>query len=214
MRNLRTAIELESANFMCTDPIGSPSDMLDHLPVLALTIDMQSHEIRYANRHTQKTFGNVVGKTCWQALQKDQVGPCPFCSDKQLVDPNGLPTVSYRRQVKNTLTQRWYDITDSAAIDKDGRVVKMSIAIDITDPCQSRPSFSQGCASDCTDSGATAIMCARCHKIRGQKGGWESPAHYLKEKLGILVSHGICRKCAKILYPWLEIDEDEERLEN
>ncbi|WP_173179666.1 response regulator transcription factor [Desulfosarcina ovata] len=188
------------------DPMNYPNDILDHLPVIISVIDMQTHEVLYASRHMKKVFGDIAEKMCWQVFQKDQSGPCQFCSNHQLMDEEGLPTGSCRRQVKNELTQCWYDIIDVATMTKDGRMVKMGIAIDITDQMTQQPSRRPRCApeDDAPDRlEAMVVVCSHCNKLRDESGQWESPAGYFHKHLGTHVSHGICEKCAAKLYPWI-----------
>jgi hypothetical protein len=179
---------------------------------MATMIDMHTHEILFVNRHMKSIFGDVLGKRCWQVFQKDQDGPCPFCIDKHLLDEKGSPSGSYRQQIQNTLTQRWHDQTDSASITETGRLVKMSIAVDITEqwrPHRSPPQGGARPASERSDSGGFMVMCANCHRVRCQDGNWQSPARYLNESLGILVSHGICHNCASQLYSGLKINQGD-----
>ena len=187
-----------------------PKEILDHLPVMATMIDMQSHEVLYANRQMKEIFGDVVGETCWQVLQKDQHGPCPFCSNTLLVDENGLSSGTCRQQVKNTLTQRWYDVTDSASVTEDGRLVKMTIATDITEqlnPVRSPAPDRPRCTPENSQKQKMVVMCARCSRIRDAENRWLSPAQYIKKEMGLLVSHGMCSRCATLLYPGLLDDE-------
>jgi PAS domain-containing protein len=42
-------------------------------------------------------------------------------------------------------------------------------------------------------------VCASCHKVRDEHGGWDELEHYLK-KQSVAVSHGICPECFDRLY--------------
>lgn len=44
-------------------------------------------------------------------------------------------------------------------------------------------------------------ICARCKKIRNDKGYWESIEKYMSERLDVFFSHGLCPDCLKELYP-------------
>jgi len=48
-------------------------------------------------------------------------------------------------------------------------------------------------------------ICAQCKKIRDSHGEWHPIDKYLSTYLDLTFTHGICEKCAKILYPDLEI---------
>ena len=186
------------------DPMCYSSHMLENLPVMVTMIDMRALEVIYTNRQARGIFGEVVGGTCWKVLQRAQDGPCAFCNIKRLLDPNASPSGTCRQQVKHTLTRRWYDITDSALPIDDGRMVKMSVAIDITDQRQSGPSDSKRTAGSSNQDAPpeeVLVMCARCHKVRNRGGEWQSIAHYMTETMGIPISHGMCRSCGELLYP-------------
>ncbi|VTR68698.1 hypothetical protein DESC_720076 [Desulfosarcina cetonica] len=194
------------------DFMKSQNQILDYLPVLASVIDMESHDILYANRHMQKVFGDVVGKKCWEVLHTDQNGPCAFCRFEALVDEDGLPTEPCRWQLKNTITQRCYDMIDTAALTEDRRLVKIGIGIDITDQLQKQ----QATAHPHTDTpppddwGHAIVVCSNCNKLRDDAGEWFSPASYFQKHLGTYISHGICERCATRLYPWMFDDSEED----
>ena len=44
-------------------------------------------------------------------------------------------------------------------------------------------------------------ICARCKKIRDDKGYWQSVEHYVQEHSDAVFSHGICPKCLSEMYP-------------
>jgi hypothetical protein len=48
-------------------------------------------------------------------------------------------------------------------------------------------------------------ICAKCKKIRDSHGEWHPIDCYLSKYSDLKFSHGICEKCAKMLYPDLEI---------
>lgn len=44
-------------------------------------------------------------------------------------------------------------------------------------------------------------ICAKCHKIRNDKGFWEGIEKYIQDRTEAQFSHGICPECAGELYP-------------
>lgn len=117
-------------------PESDPENLrrvLDNLDVGAYVADMKTGEILYANPYTREVFGNVEGRICWQVLQEGQNGPCPFCTNRQLVNERGEPARVVLREIQNTRTKRWYECRDSAVYWTDGRVVRLEIATDITE---------------------------------------------------------------------------------
>jgi PAS domain S-box-containing protein len=106
--------------------------VLDSLEAIVYVADMQSYEVLFANRYTEKLFGHITGKTCWQVLQSDMTGPCPFCKNKKLITPNGKPKDTILWEMQNTSNNRWYSIRDRAIDWFDGKAVHLQIAVDIS----------------------------------------------------------------------------------
>lgn len=111
--------------------------IMDSLDALVYVADMQTYDILFINRHGRNIFGDVTGQTCWQAIQSDQSGPCPFCTNHLLIDAQGQPTGIHTWEFHNTRNQRWYYIMDRAIKWIDGRIVRLEIATDITDKKES-----------------------------------------------------------------------------
>lgn|GEM_PF-4497866 len=115
------------------DAYDKALSVLDSIDALIYVADMETHEILYINRFGLEVWGDAEGKKCWEALQENQTGPCDFCSNYILLDENGQSTGIHRWQHKNTLNSRWYEISDQAIRWIDGKMKRMSIAIDITE---------------------------------------------------------------------------------
>jgi PAS domain S-box-containing protein len=60
-------------------------------------------------------------------------GPCPFCTNKELVTPDGEPKDTILWEMQNSSNNRWYSIRDRAIEWFDGRIVHLQIAVDISD---------------------------------------------------------------------------------
>lgn len=107
--------------------------VLDGLDALVYVSDMQSYELLYVNKYARDIWGpDIQGKTCWQVLQKDQDGPCTFCTNKKLLKKDGTAGDVYVWEFKNTLNNHWYQCRDQAITWIDGCTVRMEIATDIT----------------------------------------------------------------------------------
>ncbi len=109
--------------------------VLNGLDAIVYAADMQTYEIVFANKNLKEFIGteDLVGKICWQTLQKDQNGPCPFCTNPYLLDEEGRPKAeSYSWEFQNTLTGRWLALNDKAIYWIDGRLVRIEVAIDTT----------------------------------------------------------------------------------
>jgi len=107
--------------------------VLDSMDAGIYVADMETYELLFVNRCTQNIYGNIVGKKCWQTLQEGMTGPCEFCTNDKLLDADGRPTGVYQWEIINTKTERWYECRDNALRWIDGRMVRLEIALDITD---------------------------------------------------------------------------------
>ncbi len=107
--------------------------VLDNIDAFVYVADMETFEILFVNKHIRDLWGDILGKICWQELQTDQKGPCSFCNNLQLLQPDGKPAGVKRRVFQNTRSKRWYDCRDCAIRWVDGRIVRLEIALDITE---------------------------------------------------------------------------------
>ena len=107
--------------------------VLNSLDALVYVSDMETYDLIFFNDYGKQFWGKVGQKKCWQVLQKDQDGPCAFCTNPQLVDAEGSPTGPVVWEFQNTANNRWYQCRDQAIRWIDGRLVRMEIATDITD---------------------------------------------------------------------------------
>jgi PAS domain S-box-containing protein len=107
--------------------------VLNSFSAVVYVADMKTYEVLFINKYTHDIFGNIEGKLCWQTLQAGQTGPCSFCTNDKLLNPDGKPTGVYSWEFKNTFNNRWYYIQDRAIPWVDGHIVRMEIATDITD---------------------------------------------------------------------------------
>ncbi len=64
---------------------------LDNIDALIYIADMQTCELLFINEYSRRIWGDIQGQECWQTLQKDQDGPCSFCTNDKLLIPDGEP---------------------------------------------------------------------------------------------------------------------------
>ncbi len=107
--------------------------ILDGIDSLVYVADMDTYELLFVNKYGRDVWGNMQGNICWEVLQSDQSGPCEFCTNRYLLDPEGQPAEAYTWEFKNTVTGHWYYISDRAIRWIDGRLVRLEIASDITE---------------------------------------------------------------------------------
>ncbi len=106
--------------------------VLDSMDSLVYVADMDTYELLFVNQYGRDTWGDIVGQTCWKVLQKNQPGPCVFCTNHRLLDDNKQSTGVYVWEFQNTVDKEWYECHDQAIQWIDGHYVRMEIATNIT----------------------------------------------------------------------------------
>jgi PAS domain S-box-containing protein len=106
--------------------------VMNSMEALMYVADMETYELLFVNQTVRDTFGDVEGAICWQVLQKDQTGPCDFCTNEHLLK-DGRPTGVSTWEFQNPVTGRWYFMQDRAIRWTDGRWVRLEVATDITE---------------------------------------------------------------------------------
>lgn len=109
------------------------SSIFDALGIVLYVADLDTHELLFLNPHAEQLWGSgQLGRPCYEVLQTGQLGPCAFCTNARLIEAgHTCPAVVWEFQ--NTVTGRWYLCLDKAIHWHDGRLVRMEVAIDITE---------------------------------------------------------------------------------
>ncbi len=99
--------------------------------------DMETFELKFVNRTLTEKLGvkpdELLGRKCWQVLQKGMDGPCPFCPIPKLQSSGCAPDSGFLEyEYMNTITGGWYLIKDSVIRWVDGKLAHFEVAIDIT----------------------------------------------------------------------------------
>jgi len=109
------------------------STVYDALNAIVYVASLEDHRILYLNKYAAGLFGSDwQGKPCYEVLQRGQTTPCDFCTNDKLIK-DGEPLPPFVWEFQNTKTGRWFQCTDKAIHWIDGRLVRMEIAVDITD---------------------------------------------------------------------------------
>lgn len=117
--------------------------VMDSIDATIYVADMDTYEILFMNKNMIESFGgDSTGQLCWDAF-RGLTGPCPHCTNDQLVDDFGQPKDVCIWQGKNPLTEKWYINHDRAIQWTDGRLVRLQIATDITDLKKMEQQFQQ-----------------------------------------------------------------------
>jgi len=107
--------------------------VLNSLDATIYVADMETYEIYFMNKYMIESFGrDMTGEICWDVF-RGASGPCPQCTNDQLIKPNGELAGGCNWQDKNPINGKWY-INNGRTIEwTDGRLVKLQIATDITE---------------------------------------------------------------------------------
>jgi two-component system, OmpR family, phosphate regulon sensor histidine kinase PhoR len=115
------------------EQFAAVSSIFDTVEIVVYVSDMDTYEMLFLNKHAERSWGpDWAGKRCYEVLQAGQTGPCTFCTNDRLIeDGRACPPVVWEFQ--NTVNKRWYLCIDRAIPWSDGRLVRMEVAIDVTD---------------------------------------------------------------------------------
>jgi len=115
--------------------------VMDSIDATIYVADMETYEILFMNRNMIESFGqDMTGDICWKAF-RGEAGPCPTCNNHLLVDDRGRPTGVQTWKGQNPVNKRWYINYDRAIEWTDGRLVRLQIAVDITDSQKMEEAF-------------------------------------------------------------------------
>lgn len=107
--------------------------LFDAINAVVYVADLATYELLFVNRYTLEAFGeDWQGKTCYDFLQQGINHPCDFCNNNRLLIA-GEPGAPLSWEFRNTSNQRWYECFDQAIRWTDGRLVRLEIAMDVTE---------------------------------------------------------------------------------
>ncbi len=109
------------------------STIFDSLNAIVYVADMEDYRLLYMNKYAASIFGSDwQDKFCYEVLQEGRTKPCDFCTNDRLVQ-DGEPLPPCIWELQNARSGRWYQCTDKAIRWVNGQLVRMEIAVDITE---------------------------------------------------------------------------------
>lgn len=107
--------------------------LFDVIPFGVYVVDVDTYELVYMNRFLVERYGAPRSGLCWQTLyQLDR--PCAGCKISRLIDRKGRPNgETHVFEQFNEVDEHWYQMQEKCISWPDGRTVKYSIAVDISD---------------------------------------------------------------------------------
>lgn len=155
--NAHTVMDGE-ARYILVEVLPLPDDdtaemrcVLDNVEAMIYVSDFKTYEILYMNNALKRDLGiigDATGKICWQTLQRGQTGPCDFCPNARLFDEDGNPSASLHEDFQNTISGKWFSLTDSVIRWVDGRYAHMETAVEITKQKQNVLSLEKSASLD------------------------------------------------------------------
>ena len=106
--------------------------LFDHIDEPIYVVDMDTYEVLYVNEAGKEDFGEILGKTCWSVMSPGRSKPCSYCPIPELKKEKG-PSVTKREEYFHERKKTWYQRTDTVIDWPDGRRVKLTVAIDVSD---------------------------------------------------------------------------------
>jgi two-component system, OmpR family, phosphate regulon sensor histidine kinase PhoR len=129
-RHLQEQVHTESRLHEQFDQMNTIFDSLQSVVYVA---DLETNELLYINKYGMAITGpDWRGKKCFEVLQAGQSDQCSFCTNERLVR-DGKPQPDCVWEFLNTRTGLWYQCMDRAIRWTDGRLVRLEIALDITE---------------------------------------------------------------------------------
>jgi diguanylate cyclase (GGDEF)-like protein/PAS domain S-box-containing protein len=107
--------------------------ILNSISALVYVIDINTYEVLFVNKYGLDIYGDIVGQTCWKALQKGQDGPCEFCYNEQLLEAHRDEGRQLIWENTSTYNSRHYIYRGSVINWFDGRLARLAIATDNTE---------------------------------------------------------------------------------
>ena len=109
------------------------STIFDELSVIAYVNDPATGELLYLNKYGTAIFGDQwQGKRYHEVIHCDHSDPCLLAVPGQGGE-GGEAGTQHIFEYRNTLTGRWYQCVEKVISWVDGRLVRITVAVDITD---------------------------------------------------------------------------------
>ncbi|MCI5161079.1 MAG: PAS domain S-box protein [Candidatus Electrothrix sp. AX5] len=180
--------------------------ILDTVDAMIYVADIDTYEILHTNRYIKKHFGNIVGKTCWEAIQ-GQRAPCTFCQYQNISKNDKIHPEAHVWQIQNCRNGEWYECRDQGIQWVDGRTARIQVATNISERKKIEEEREklinklQSALSEIKVLRGILPICSFCKNIRNDDGYYEQIEAYIHKHSGVDFSHTVCPTCMKEHYP-------------
>lgn len=108
-------------------------NVLDIMPFDVYVVDITNYTIIFMNKYMKERYGDLSGGTCHKLLFSQEDTPCVHCKISELIDTDSKPNQNTATfDFFNDSDQNWYQLIEKAIYWTDGRIVKYSIGVDIS----------------------------------------------------------------------------------
>ena len=104
-------------------------NIFDGLNEIIYVADTDTHELLYLNEIGRKIWGDRIGEKCYKVLQ-DRDSSCPFCTNYKILKK---PDETYIWEFQNQVNNEWYRCIDRIIPWTNNKMVRLELAINITD---------------------------------------------------------------------------------
>ena len=106
--------------------------LFDLIPFAIYVMDVKTYELIYINHSMRERTQAKQGEKCYEAIYQEEF-PCFFCHLRELLDVKGNPQEkSLVFENFNPVDDLWYQLQEKTLFWPDGRVVKYSIAVEVS----------------------------------------------------------------------------------
>jgi len=128
--SINYAIERKKVEEQCHSDYKKLLSIFDSMDEMIYISDPNTYEILYMNESIKKIFGCSIGEKCHSTFGNNNI-PCDDCHEDEIFGLNVGKTFTY--EIKSGRNNRWYRSTIRAIKWPDGRILKYTITIDITE---------------------------------------------------------------------------------
>jgi len=128
--SINYAIARKKAEEQCRKEYEILLSIFDSMEEMIYISDPETYEIIYMNESIKKTFGCSIGQKCFTTFANIDF-PCVECHNEEIFGKNFGKNFTY--EIRAGLNNKWYKSTIRAFKWPDGRLLRYTISIDISE---------------------------------------------------------------------------------
>jgi PAS domain S-box-containing protein len=106
--------------------------VLDSIDAVIYVVDDQK-EVLFVNKYTKKHIGDIVGRTCDEAIFGKNSVICKTCTKNSLDIKSGNFNISLNEEFIDLNTGKWYKVDIKPITWINNQIVRINVAVDITE---------------------------------------------------------------------------------